>query len=125
MTFKQLAEGLKSQWADAHINYCSTRAELKKFVERAERQEENGMIEYRTLNANDVIDEASTVIKFYYIMDGIKETVRTLSKVATKEEEKKWLENWFMKLDDIIWNEIDNKIETESIKRKYENIYYG
>lgn len=124
MTFKQLVKGVESAYKPAYINYLSTKAELKKFVKRAEKCEEEGKLEYRTMNANDVIEMANSVIRFYNIMEGIKETVRTMSKTTTKEEEKKWLEDYFIKIDDEIWNELDNKIKVEEIRRKYEKIYY-
>ena len=125
MTFKQLIKGIKEEWATAHSCYCSEKAQLKKLVEKAEKDEEEKNYNYNIDNALEISDKASSVLKYFYAMDEIKEMVRTLKKIATKEEEEEWLENYFVKLDDEIWNELDNRINIEKIKRKYENICYG
>ena len=126
MTFKQLIKGIKEEWGTAHSCYCSERAQLKKLVEKTLRKvEEEKSFGEKMVNAPDIIEKASSALKYYYAMDEIKEMVRTLKKIATKEEEEKWLENYFVKLDDEIWEELDNKIKIENIKREYENIYYN
>lgn len=125
MTFKQLIKGIKEEWATAHTSYCSEKAQLKKLIEKAEKDEEEKNYNYNMSNALDISDKASSALKYFYAMDEIKEMVRTLKKIATKEEETEWLENYFVKLDDEVWNELDNKMKIEIIKRKYENIYYG
>lgn len=117
MTFKQVIDGFENEWASVHSSFNSEYSLYKQF--KRDLLDDDLDSEHRSMILESIREHALSCNRAYSNMSELKETVRTFSKFATKENEVNDLLNLFNRLDDIVWYDYDKV----SFVRQHENLY--
>lgn len=111
MTFKQIKESFRREWASVHSCYLSER---DKFI-RLHNSFEDGSSIFNSDIEELMNESALNCNRAYNGMSELVNTIRVFSRVASKESECDELYSLFQYYDDIVWNEFDNVSSIRSL----------